>query len=237
VGWAALGIGVGGALAAAAFLFSFFMAMRVEMRSSRVEVPNLTGLTLDGARQLAEPLALVLEIVDQRNDPHVASGRVLEQMPPARASVRRGRKIKLILSLGDRVLTVPDLVGQAARAVAIELRQAGFTPGDEARAHSTVAPAGRVLAQVPQAAATVGPNGRVHRLVSEGSLPAVWVMPDLVGRSRREVESWISAADLRRGAVRSLAAPGRTPGTVLSQLPPAGYPIRNRDIVELAVAE
>ena len=32
-------------------------------------------------------------------------------MPPADTSVRRGRKIKLILSLGGRVLEVPELVG------------------------------------------------------------------------------------------------------------------------------
>ena len=127
---------VGGAgLVLLVFGFTFYLAMRVEMRSTEVQVPDLSGLDLDGAHQAVEALDLVLQVDDQRHDPAVASGRVLQQMPPPGASVRRGRKIKLIVSLGGKVLEVPDLIGQAARAVEIELRREGFIPGEEARVH------------------------------------------------------------------------------------------------------
>jgi serine/threonine-protein kinase len=235
--WMAVWVLGGSVLVGGVFAVSFFTAMRVEMRSSEVAVPDLAGLSLDAATKHVEPLDLVLEVVDQRNDPRVPSGRVLEQMPPPGASVRRGRKMKLILSLGGKVLTVPDLTGHAARAVAIELQQEGFTPGDEARVHSYELEAGKVLAQVPAVDSTVVPNSRVHRLVSDGPLPARWVMPDLTGKSRSDAERWISLCGFRRGIVRRVAAAGLAPGTVVAQLPQAGYPIRSKDIVELAVAE
>lgn len=238
LGWATLWVAGGVALTGAAFLFSFFTAMRVEMRSTEVAVPDLAGLDVEAAKQRAEPLDLVLEVVDQRNDPRVASGRVLEQMPPPGANVRRGRKLKVILSLGGKVLTVPDLEGHAARAVVIELRQEGFLPGEEARVHSYRVASGQVLAQVPAAGATVVPHSRIHRLVSDGPHPATWVMPDLTGKSRSEAERWISLCGFRRGVVRRVPAGGETGrGTVVAQLPQAGYPIRSRDIVELAIAE
>lgn len=227
----------GGALVAIVFVFSFFTAMRVEMRSTEVEVPDLSGLTPEAARQKLAPLGLVVEVVDQRNDPRVASGRVLEQTPPPGASVRRGRKMKLILSLGGKVLTVPDVVGHAARAVAIELRQKGFLPGDEAQVHSYGVAQGKVLGQVPAADAKAVPGSRIHRLVSDGPMPATWVMPDLTGRSRAEAERWISLCGFRRGIVRRVPASGVASGTVVAQLPEAGYPVRTKDIVELAVAE
>ena len=229
---------VGGAmLCMAVFGFSFFTAMRVEMRSTEVAVPDLSGQTLEIAREQLLPLDLVLEVVDQRNDPRVPSGRVLEQMPRAGSQVRRGRKMKLILSLGGKVLEVPDLTGEAARAVAIRLRQEAFTPGDEARVNSYEGEVGKILAQVPVAGTKVVPKSRVHRLVSNGAPPAVWVMPDLAGRTRRDAERWIEMAGFRRGAVRRVRERGRAPGTVVAQLPQAGYPIRSRDIVELAIAE
>jgi serine/threonine-protein kinase len=237
IGWTALWVLGGGALLAVVFTFSFFTAMRVEMRSTEVAVPDLTGLTLESARERTVPLDLVAAIVDQRNDPRVPSGRVLEQMPPPGASVRRGRKVKLIVSLGGKVLSVPDLVGHAARAVAIELRQEGFVPGDEARVHSYEMEAGKVLAQVPATGATVVPSSRVHRLVSDGPPLATWVMPDLSGKTRAEAERWISLCGFRRGVVRRVPARGPASGTVVAQLPQAGYPIRSKDIVELAVAE
>jgi serine/threonine-protein kinase len=192
---------------------------------------------MEDARREAGPAGLVLHVVEQRNDPRMASGRVLEQMPLPGSSVRRGRKVKLVLSLGGQVLHVPDLVGHAAREVSIELRQEGFVPGDEARVRSSDVPEGRVVAQVPPAKARAVPNSRVHRLVSDGPPLRAWVMPDLTGRPRKQVEAWIAAGGFRRGEVRRMRAAGRGSGTVISQQPLAGHPIRSRDIVELVIAE
>ena len=227
----------GGALVGVVFVFAFLTAMRVEMRGSEVEVPVLTGLTLEAARERAGPVDLVLEVVDQRNDPRVASGLVLEQMPRPGASVRRGRKMKLIISLGGKLLRVPDFVGHAAGKVAVELRQQGLTPGDEGHVYSYLSGAGKVLAQVPPSETTVVPRSRVYRLVSDGPPPATWVMPELVGRTLQEVERWISFCGFRRGTVRRAAGGGRPSGTVISQLPQVGYPIRSKDIVDLVIAE
>ena len=104
IGSAAAWLIGGGLLVGTIFAVAFFTAMRVEMRSTEIEVPGLSGMTMEQARTAALPLDLVLEVVDQRNDPRVASGRIIEQMPPEGARVRRGRKLKLILSLGGRVL-------------------------------------------------------------------------------------------------------------------------------------
>ena len=234
---AALWVVGGGTVVLIVFFVSFFLARRAEMRSSQVDVPDLSGLTLDSAGEKAAALRLVLVVVDQRNDPRVPSGRVIEQTPRPGANVRRGRKMKVILSLGGRVLEVPDLIGHAARAVAIELRQEPFTPGDEARVASYDREVGKVIAQVPAAGTRVVPNSRVHRLVSDGPPPATWIMPDLTGRTRDDAERWIRLCGFRRGAVRRVDEPDRISGTVVAQLPLAGYPIRSKDIVELAVAE
>lgn len=234
---ASLWLFFGVALAGAVFVASFYTAMRVEMRSTQIEVPQLRGLTLAEAKQSVDPLNLVLEVVDQRNDPRVASGGVMEQSPRAGDSARRGRTVKLILSLGGRVLEVPDLVGQAAREVSIKLEQEGFVPGDEAHVFSLDVSRGKVMAQVPPPRATAVPNSRVHRLVSEGPPTPRWVMPDLTGLTRARAARWIEQSGFRSGEVRQVSSTGRSPGEVVAQLPLAGYPIRARDIVELAVAE
>jgi len=237
IGFAAAWLIGGGLVVGTVFAIAFFTAMRVEMRSTEITVPALAGMTMEQAREQTQPLDLVLEVVDQRNDPRVASGRVIEQMPPEGARVRRGRKLKLIVSLGGRVLKVPNIVGQASRAVTIKLRQEGFLSGDEAQVASFDQPAGRVLAQVPPAASSVVPSSRIHRLVSAGAPEPVWVMPDLGGLSRAEVERWIRESGLRRGAVRRVRSAGLIRETVVAQLPKAGYPVRPKDIVELAVAD
>jgi serine/threonine-protein kinase len=231
--WLVGGLGLMGLV----FVGSFYLAMRVEMRSTQVEVPELRGLTLEEAERAAEPAGLVLEVVDERNDRRVPSGGVLEQTPRAGDSVRRGRRVKLILSLGSKVLQVPALVGEAARAVAIEMRREGFVPGDEAHVHSATVERGRVIAQVPPPQTKAVPSSRIHRLVSDGPRLPQWVMPDLVGLSRAEAVRWIERSRFRAGAVREVASASQARGTVVAQRPLAGHPIRERDIVELAVAD
>ena len=227
----------GGALAAFVFALSFYLAMKVEMRSSEVSVPDLSGLALEQAAQVTRPLNLVVDVVDQRHDSAVSSGRILQQEPAAGASVRRGRKVKVVLSLGGRVLKVPELRAQGARAAEIQLKREGFALGAEARVWSMEATAGSVLTQVPPPGSPAVLGTRVHLLVSGGPPARQWVMPDLTGRSRESVEKWIDLCGFRRGSVRLVAASDRGPGTVVGQLPLAGYPVTSRGVVELTVAK
>lgn len=236
-GLVAAWLAVAAVLSGGAFVAAFLFALKSEMRSTEVTVPELRPLSLDAATATVAPLDLRLEVVDRRHDPAVASGGVLQQDPPAGAAVRRGRKIKLVVSLGGRVLEVPDLIGRPDRTAEIELTRAGFAAGDEARVHSTAAGTGRVIAQVPAPGSPTVPSARVHRLISRGAREAVWVMPDLTGLSRTAAERWIETCGLRVGPVRLVPGRGRPSGTVAGQLPLTGYPVRSREVVELGVAD
>lgn len=226
-----------GALVLVIGAISFWLAMRADRRSTAVSVPDLGGLPLADALAAAETVGLRVEVVDERNDASVASGRVLGQDPPAAAQVRVGRTVRVVLSLGGKTVRVPALTGKPAREVAIRLGQDGLTAGDEARAHERIATPGTVIAQVPPAESPALPGGRVHRLVSDGPVPARWVMPDLTGRSLSRVEDWLDLCGLRRGAVRRIPTSGRPSGVVVGQLPLSGYPIPARGVVELTVTE
>jgi serine/threonine-protein kinase len=225
-----------GAAMGVVFVVSFYLAMKMEMQSTEVKVPDLSGMTREQAVETTVPLGLAVEVVDQRHDPAVASGRVLQQEPRPGSSVRRGRRVKMVLSLGGKILTVPELVGHPSRTLAIELTRDGFAPGYEAHVPSEEYPTGTVIAQVPPAGSSSVPGERVHRLVSSGPPEQVWLMPDLTGRQRREVERWLRESGFRLGPVRQVSRTGRPAGTVVAQLPPAGYPIRSREVVQVSVA-
>jgi len=230
-------IGGGLTLMGVVFVATFIAAMRLEMSSTEVKVPDLSGMMLEAASRQVVAEELVLHVVDQRHDPAVASGRILQQSPPAGVSVRRGRKIKLVMSLGGKVLEVPALVGQAARTVEIGLQQGGFVPGDEVRVASAEIATGLVIAQVPAPETPAVPASRVHRLVSTGPEIPVFVMPDLGGLDRTTAEAWLSRNGFRRGAVRRVSMSGRGSGQVVGQLPLPGYPVRSNDVIDLTVAQ
>ncbi len=226
----------GGLLVLAVAVATFFASLKLESRSTQVTVPNVCGASRQDAERLAAASGLVIDVAQERHDAQLPSGKILQQEPPAGSSVRKGRKIKVVLSLGGEVLEVPDLVGRADRQMMIELQRDGFVGGDEAVIPFAQAPAGTVLAQVPPPGSLAVPGMRIHRLVSGGPARALWVMPDLTGRPLAKVEAWLATCGFRKGTVRRVDASDRAAGTVVGQFPAEGYPVSARDAVDLTVA-
>lgn len=214
----------------------FWGILRFAGREAAIEVPRFVGLRVDAAEAQAARFDLVVEFAEERHDPEVPSGHVLEQDPSSGVEVRPGRRIRLVVSAGGEVVRLGRVIGRPDRQVEMELRQQGLATGDVARVPSRRASAGTVLAQVPAPGSAAPLGTRVHRLVAAGSLPVRWVMPDLVGRPLAEVERWIETSGFRRGAIRRIAAE-KAPETIVGQLPPAGHPISSRGVIELTVAQ
>ncbi len=216
---------------------SFCVALRSDRRSNLLEVPDWIGHDREEALARAQELGLVFEVSELRHDPGVAVDRIVEQEPAAGSQVRHGRTIRVVVSLGGETLMVPSVIGQPARQAELELRRLGFTPGWESRIKDRDLPVSQVIDEVP-AAGTLSVSGeRIHRLVSDGPRPARFVMPDLRGRTLRDVQEWITLCGFRSRAVRRVPAAGTRSGTVVGQLPLSGYPIAPRDVVELTVAD
>jgi serine/threonine-protein kinase len=230
-------VALGGAVVGAVGLASFCVALRSDRRSNLVEVPDWIGRGREEALAQAQSLGLVFEVGELRHDPGVAVDRIVQQEPAPGTQVRHGRTIRVVVSLGGETLTVPKVIGQPARQAELELRRSGLTPGWEARIHDATIPASQVIDESPPPGTLSVSGDRVHRLVSEGPRTPRFVMPDLTGRTLREVQEWITLCGFRSRAVRRVPAEGRRPGTVVGQLPLSGYPVARRDVVELTVAE
>jgi beta-lactam-binding protein with PASTA domain len=227
----------GGALFLAVGLAAFCVALQSDHRSDLVDVPDWVGHAREDAVAQAQSLGLAFEVGELRHDSAVAVDRIIQQEPAAGSQVRRGRTIRVVVSLGGETLTVPSLIGQPARQAELELRRVGLTPGWETHIHDDDVPASRVIDEAPAAGVLSVSGERVHRLVSDGPRPRRFVMPDLRGRTLQDAQEWITLCGFRSRPVRHVPSEGKRPGTIVGQLPLSGFPIAPRDIVELTVAD
>lgn len=226
----------------------FYLTMRVAFSGREVEVPALSGLPLEEARMALSRANLFLEVASERHDTRVPRGRVQSQEPPAGAVIKANRKVRVTLSLGPLVVAIPDLLGESLRTAQIALSSEGLQPGHVTWVHAAKFPMESVMAQNPlptgstQAAAADAPSaehgdGRVNLLVSRGRREAVYVMPDLVGRTLPQASAFVRRAGLRLGAVKREPGSAAPRGSVLRQSPRAGGPVGRQEIVALVVAE
>jgi serine/threonine-protein kinase len=95
--------------------------------AANVRAPRVVGLAETPALRRLNVLGLLPTVVFQRSDQ--PAGRVLSQSPAAGSSLRRGSRVRMVVSTGPNpqpATSVPDVTGQDQATAADNLRSAGF---------------------------------------------------------------------------------------------------------------
>jgi len=182
-------------------LVSALTTMRFAIHVREVAVSNLVGLTPAEARKNVEGNGLRLEIERQYFSADVAEGRILSQVPPANARVRRGWTVRVAQSLGPQRVTVPSVTGDSERAAEFNIRRRGLELGAVAQMLMPGTPADQVLAQNPPANASDIAAPKISLLVAQPSQQQAFVMPNFVGQAMGSVRPVLQEAGLRVGNV------------------------------------
>jgi len=215
------------------FLAAALFAMRFAIHGREVRVPRLTNLTPAEAERVANADGLITFIDSRYYSSEVPKGRIVFQMPPANANVRRGWKIQLAESLGPQHAAVPDLVGQSEHAAAINLHRHGLEIGNVATVHLPQSPPATVIAQSPSADAKEIASPRISLAISAANNAEQYVMPSFVGKPAQESADILEKTGFKVGnspATRKqpIASPKDNiplTGVVVKQYPPAGQKI------------
>lgn len=101
-------------------------------QEQRIEVPDLSKMSLDKVDERLAQLELRYEILDSANyNPDFPRYSVIEQVPEPGQYVKEDRKIYLTLNpSGYQQIMVPDLIRRTRRQAEPTLRSIGFEIGD-----------------------------------------------------------------------------------------------------------
>ncbi|MFF8611362.1 Stk1 family PASTA domain-containing Ser/Thr kinase [Streptomyces sp. NPDC015350] len=95
-------------------------------KGTPVDVPDVTGLSVEDATAALEEEGLKAEVLPDRvNSPEVA-GDIARQSPGQGSEAAEGDTITLTVSKGPRMIDVPDVTGKDVDEATAELEDAGF---------------------------------------------------------------------------------------------------------------
>jgi len=204
-------------------LVSALTAMRFAIHGREEVVPALSGKTPLEARRLAEASGFEVEVERQYYSATVPEGRILSQLPPAGARIRRGWQIRVAESLGPQRVAIPNVLGDSERAAEMNIRRRGLDVGAVAHVEMAGTAADQVVAQSPPPNASGVSAPKISLLTSAPAQPQAFVMPNFVGQALGGVTIVLQDAGLRVGNV-TVAAPPANPTPVTSSSPPAPPP-------------
>ena len=195
----------------------------------RYPMPSLTGKTLDEAEAMLGEIKLVVGTVSEEHNDDVAEGSVVSQGTEAGTEVRPGAEVALVVSLGRKPLTVPELAGERVGDAEDELDDAGFEV-DRREEFSDTVERGRVVGTEPAGGASAFRDETVTIIVSKG--PAKVEVPNVEGKQLDEARQILEDADFEVDVTRVLDG---GPGDVLRQQPVAGREVEPGSTVRLWV--
>jgi serine/threonine-protein kinase len=156
------------------------------------QVPLVRSHSLDDARQLAAAAHLRIRVASQPYDETAPAGTILDQNPPAPATLKQGRSIAVVVSNGPAPRPVPD-VGNVDQATADKrLRDAGFVPSFTPQSSETVGK-GTVLGYQPQG--TQPKSTTINVVVSSG--PAPVQLSDWAGHTFDELTARVAPLNIK----------------------------------------
>lgn len=127
--------------------------------AANVSAPRVAGLAEAPALRRLNPLGLLPTVVFQRSSE--PAGRVLSQSPAAGSSLRRGSRVRVVVSTGPNpqpATSVPNVTGQDQTTAADNLRSAGFRVLVLNRPTTDQSKDGLVVEQQPRAESSI-PGG------------------------------------------------------------------------------
>ncbi len=132
-----------------------------------VTVPSVVDRPVDEARSLLLRTGLELIVLEEQEGVGVEEGMVMSQDPPAGAEVPIDSAVSVVVSGPGRELTMPDVVGHGVDEMQAGLESLGLAVSIQETWSG--APEGQVVAQQPQADATIRSGSTVTLTVSSGS--------------------------------------------------------------------
>ena len=206
-----------------------------KMPVATVEVPQVSGLMVDQARAITEPLGLLLVLDGERitDADKVQTGSLFEQRPLKGSRVAHGGEVHAFIAIPPQLSTVPALVGQVVAAAEQQLQVAGLRLGAVTEEVSATIPPGQVISTRPAAGEKLRKSEAVSLVVSKAQEQIE--VPSVHGRTLGGARQVLEQLGLVLGDVRKGTDDNAADGAVLRQSPPAGTKVQKGQKVDLVV--
>lgn len=230
-----------GAVPMAVLLLLIVLADKIIMpavtrHGSDFPLPDFTDQRLVEAQMTMADLNLKFVIASEEFSPGKEQGIILNQFPIAGTRVKEGRQIKFVISLGQKLIPIPNVAGQSVRQAILDLETAGLTLGEIAWAFSDTLPERVVVFSYPAAGTEIPLESPVNLMVNRGRASNFTFVPNVSGLTLSEATNRLEDKLLRLGVVSYRVDENYLPETVLEQSEPEGTELDVGTEIDLVVS-
>ena len=229
-------------LSALFFLFvlivgaSAYVTLTLMIKSEdTVVVPDLSGKNVVYVLKLLTDLGLNTKVKGSEYSADVPENKVIFQEPEHGAEIKKGRDIRIIISKGAKSILMPNLKGLFVRQARIILEENNLRRGEISSTYSNTIKKDEIIVQIPAPGTMITRGECVNLLVSMGTRPRAYKMPDLLGLSLSSAITTIESIDLILGEITTRFHKDKPLNTVVAQELLSGYRVTQGSAVNIVI--
>lgn len=200
-----------------------------------LEVPDVTGKRFETAKETLDENGLTIVKQGEKYDSNLPFGYVVDQNPLASHKVKEGRRVYVTLSIGEREVQVPDLVGLSETNADERLKSFGLRIGDREYEYVANEPADIVIAQSVEPRKMVKTGAAIDIKVSLGQAQKEAKVPSILGKTLDVAKREIQKSGLVLGDIKYQVSNDFLPNTVIYQSKEAGLKVARGDTINVLV--
>ena len=201
--------------------------------------PTIIGMPLEEARGLLTERGFKFMIDSTEYNVSYPKDTVAFQYPSSGTKVKPGRRFRVIVSLGSKPITMPEVVGKSRRDAELALKASGLALTRLEWVHSNDYLKGIIARQEPAGGESIPENADVVFYISDGLPVMDLVMPSLVNLGLSAALDTLTTRgfDENKVNIQQEEAPELLPETVIDQHPDAGTPTNTDIVIDLIVSK
>ena len=185
----------------------------------QAKVPDVTGQTEEAARAAIEQAGYTVGEISQENSADTVSGRVIRTDPAADTELAKGETVNIVISLGAKKNSVPNLSGMTADQAQKAIEDAGFVAKFGGNENSD-ADKNTVSRQDPAAGQEKDEGTTITYWISTG--PEMGNVPNVIGNDRATATKMLEDAGFIVSAQDGGYSDQYEEGKVMNQEPNGG---------------
>lgn len=202
----------------------------------KVVVPDLRGYTYEEAEQELESLGLEIEKGNEVFSDEYDEGQIVSQSPKPDMEVKKGKSIRVNISKGSGMETVPNVIGMTESQAREALEAKGFQLGRVTEEESSQV-AGTVVRQSPVSGTEAESGSAVDIVIAKEVQKQEVVMPGLLGKSLASAQAAIENAGLTVGNVTYAYSSDYPEGQVMEQQYGSGTSLEKGTSVSIVISK
>jgi len=204
---------------------------------AETELPDVVDLELGEAVNLLQGQGFKVLVSDSVYDTHYKKGHIVEQMPSAYSTAKKGRQVYLTVSIGERPIVMPNLFYISPRDAELLLSSYGLELQSVFYEYDDASPEGVVIAQSYPQGQKVKAGTKTSITVSLGPFPERKTVPDLIGKSLDAARRQLQILGVDNIIIEYEETENILPRTVLRQSVAAGIGIDEITSITLTVSQ